>query len=68
MRESLTPGQLMKNLADDDWMRAHGVDRANTEIHLMDIFHDDWCPCADGGAGLPRCTCSIVEIEVRRVG
>lgn len=34
---------------------------------LATVAHDDGCPCADGSHRLPSCTCSTVDVIMRRL-
>jgi len=33
-------------------------------VYDVAVFHDDACPCADGGSSMLSCTCELVDIRV----
>lgn len=34
---------------------------------VLDVAHDDDCPCRNGGGPLPACTCSTVDLTLHAV-
>lgn len=37
------------------------------QVFNIGVAHDDGCPSVEKNAGMPACTCEIVQIHVRRV-
>ena len=63
-RHSISPGKLMKHLMDEDWMAKRRIDWSGKRNRLI-VYHDDGCPSATGGGGLLKCTCHVVDYEIR---
>ena len=61
-RQSIAPMKLLTLMVNPLWLVGQQIEDGKPTI--INIYHDDWCPCADGDRGLVACTCQEVEYDV----